>query len=132
MSSFTADDGELRQLIARLDTLDERLIDKGERIVGQGALNIKRSAQRRVDGLGTHLPHLARSFTYDRVTTRGTTISTEIGSESERLQGKLDVFIEYGTPTSAPHPHWGPAADEEEPKFARYVEDLGVEVLDEL
>lgn len=132
MTSVDVDSGELRELIARLEALPDDLIDKGERIVGQGALNIKKSAQRGVDGLGTHIPHLARSFTYDRVVTKGTTISTEVGAEHERLQGKLDVFIEYGTPTSAPHPHWGPAADEEEPKFARYVKDLGVEALETL
>jgi len=102
-------------------------IKEGKKVVGQGLNNMKKDAQRRVSGY-SHLPHLPRSFTYD-VTARGDVISGEVGAEHGRLQGKLDVFIEFGTPTSAPIPHWAPAADAEEPRFYRYTEDLAAKAL---
>ncbi len=63
-----------------------------------------------------HLPHLHRSFTWE-VTKNTSSMQAEgeAGAEWERLQGRLDVFIEFGTPTSSDHPHWRPAADAEIP-----------------
>lgn len=96
---------------------------------GKACNEIKKDAKRRVDGYA-HLPHLARSFTYD-VTTSGTTVTGEVGAEHDRPQGKLDVFIEFGTPTSAPIPHWAPAADKEVPVWTDFLERIAAEALGE-
>lgn len=106
---------------------ERRIIPEGKKVVGQGCNNIKKDAQRRVRGM-PHLPHLAGSFNYD-VTARGTTITGEAGADRNKLQGGLDPYIEYGTPTSAPHPHWGPALDAEAPRFEKYVGELGEKLL---
>jgi hypothetical protein len=97
------------------------------KVTGKACHQMKLDGQRRVRGY-PHLPHLARSFTYD-VTTRGSLVVGEVGAEHERLQGKLDVYIEFGTPTSAPIPHWRPAADKEVPVWIDYLEQAAVDTI---
>ncbi len=111
----------------QLEAAGEDITKQAAKVTGQGLNNIKKDAQRRVRGYG-HLPHLARSFTYD-VKTSGSTVTGEVGAEHERPQGKLDVFIEFGTPTSAPIPHWAPAADKEVPAWESYLEQAAVDAL---
>jgi hypothetical protein len=114
----------LDELRRELALIPDRILDEGERIVGKGMSNIKKDAQRRVrtERLA-HLPHLPRSFSYD-VTRRGQVIRGEAGADMEKLQGKLDIYLETGTATSPPHPHWGPAFDAELPNFNRYADEL--------
>lgn len=102
---------------------------KVAKVTGMACNNIKKDAQKRVRG-NPHLPHLARSFTYD-VTTTAMAVTGEVGAEHERLQGKLDVFIENGTTTSAPIPHWRPAADKEIPVWQRFLDDAAAEALND-
>ena len=116
------------ELEADFDHAEKRVTPDGKKVVGQGLRNMQLDARRRVAG-HAHLPHLGRSYTYD-VTARGDVIHGEVGAEHERLQGKLDIYIEMGSPTSAPIPHWAPAADAEEPRFYRYTEDLAAKLLD--
>jgi hypothetical protein len=97
------------------------------KVTGMACNNMKKDAQRRVRGY-RHLPHLARSFTYDVKKDRGK-VTGEVGAEHNRPQGKLDVFIEFGTPTSAPIPHWRPAADKEIPVWMGFVDKVAAEVL---
>lgn len=104
--------------------------DRVARVTGRAMNNMKKDAQQRVDGRGlAHLPHLARSFTYD-VAKKAREVVGEVGAEHERLQGKLDVFIENGSPTSAPIPHWAPAADKEIPVWLRYLDEVAAEVVE--
>jgi hypothetical protein len=97
------------------------------KVTGKALNLIKRDAQRRVRGY-PHLPHLPRSFTYD-VKTLTDRVVGQVGAEHERLQGKLDVFIEFGSPTSAPIPHWRPAADAEVPVWESYLEQAAVDAV---
>lgn len=97
------------------------------KVTGKALNLIKKDAQRRVRGY-PHLPHLARSFTYD-VRTLSDRVVGQVGAEHERPQGKLDVFIEMGSPTSAPIPHWRPAADAEVPVWESYLEQAAVDAL---
>jgi hypothetical protein len=97
------------------------------KITGKACHQMKLDAQRRVRGY-SHLPHLARSFTYD-VTTKGSLVTGEVGAEHERLQGKLDVWIENGSINSAPIPHWRPAADKEVPVWIDYLEQAAVDAI---
>lgn len=112
------------QLQQDLKLIPDKILDEGEKIVGKGMRNIQVDARKRVrvEHLA-HLPHLPRSFTYD-VTRRGYVIRGEAGAELTRLQGGLDIYLELGTATSPPHPHWAPALEAELPNFQRYAEDL--------
>lgn len=115
-------------LAADLERAGKDITKEVAKVTGKACGNIKRDAQRRVRG-NPHLPHLARSFTYD-VKTSETTVTGEVGAEHERPQGKLDVFIENGTPTSAPIPHWAPAADKEVPVWESYLEKAAADLLE--
>jgi hypothetical protein len=89
-------------------------------VVGRGALNIKKDAARRSSGL-RHAPAYPRSITYDvHSSLRGP--SADIGPDKNRRQGALGNLIEYGSINTAPHPHLRPAADAEEPRFAKAIE----------
>ena len=130
MSKVTVQASGLAALRDALGEIPDETIKEAKKVVGQGALNIKRGTMRRWQGLA-HLPHLPRSVTYD-VTHVGDIISAEIGADHSRPQGKLAWIPEYGSPTSAPRPGLAPELDAEAPKFERYVEKLGVDVLEAL
>lgn len=123
-----ADAHELEVLADDFDKAAATALPKVAKVTGMAMNKMKKDAQRAVSG-HKHLPHLGRSFTYD-VTTRGLKVIGEVGAEHARRQGKLDVFIENGTPTSAPIPHWGPAADKEIPAWERYLDQVAAEVTD--
>jgi hypothetical protein len=116
------------ELAADLERAGADITKEVAKVTGKACGNIKKDAQRRVRGY-PHLPHLARSFTYD-VKTRGTTVTGEVGAEHERSQGKLDVFIEFGTPTSAPIPHWAPAADKEVPVWEDFLDQAAADAIE--
>jgi hypothetical protein len=122
-----ADTHELQKLAADLAQARKGLLTQAAKVTGMACNNMKKDAQRRVAGL-THLPHLGRSFTYD-VKTLGSKVLGEVGAEHERLQGKLDWVAEYGTPTSAPIPHWAPAADKEVPVWISFLEKAAAEAI---
>lgn len=93
-------------------------------VVAKGALNIKNDAAARASGIA-HAPAYPRSITYDmHFSLSGP--SAEIGPDKSRRQGALGNILEYGTSKNAPRPHMGPAANAEEPKFAKALEDLAV------
>lgn len=119
----------LDTLAADLRTADREIGDKVAKVTGKAMSNIKKDAQRRVRG-HRHLPHLAGSFTYD-VTTTSTRVTGEVGADLNRRQGPIDHFIEDGTVTNAPIPHWRPAADKEIPAWHRYLDDVAAEALGE-
>lgn len=99
-------------------------------VVQKGALNIKTDARRRASGL-SHAPRYPQSITYDSHETR-TGAWAEIGPdvEKEGLQGYLGNVLEFGTTNNAPHPHIMPAAEREEPRFIKALEDVAVEGLE--
>lgn len=97
-------------------------------IVKRGAQQIKMDAQRRVTGL-KHAPAYPRAITYDTHETL-TSAWAEIGPDKDKRQGALGNLLEFGSPTSAPHPHMAPAAAAEEPKFAKAIEDAAAKALD--
>jgi hypothetical protein len=114
----------LDELRAELRLIPDRLLDEGERIVGKALSNIKSGAVQRVRAdRPAHLPHMARSYSYD-VDRRGHVIRGEAGADMEKLQGRLDIYYTYGTATSAPHNHWWASLDEELPRFMKYADDL--------
>lgn len=98
------------------------------KVVKRGAFNIKKGAAQRAPQ-GPHLPYYAKSITYD-TGEEGPLVWAEIGPDKRRRQGPLGNLLEYGSPTSPPHPHLGPAGDEEEPKFAAQLEKLAAKLAE--
>lgn len=104
---------------------DRALVDSMPQVravVAKGALNIKNGARERISGLA-HAPAYPYSITYETRAT-ATSAEAEIGPDKARPQGPLGNLLEYGSINNAPRPHHRPAADEELPKFEKYLEDL--------
>lgn len=121
----------LSDLIDDLKTAEETVVEKAKKVVGQGSLNVKRDAQKiiRANSPRGYLPHYPRAISYD-VTAEGTVVTGEIGPRRDRDQGGLGPYIENGTVHNAPIPHLSPALDAEEPRLARYMEELGASLLE--
>jgi len=115
------------ELAADLERAGVDITKEVAKVTGMACNQMKKDAQKRVAGI-SHLPHLGRSFTYD-VATKGSLVVGEVGAEHERPQGKLDWVAEYGTPTSAPIPHWRPAADKEVPVWMGFLEKVAVDAI---
>lgn len=117
------------ELAADLERAGRDITDEVSKVTAKACLNMKKDAKQRVDGRGMpHLKHLAGSFTYD-VTVSGSLVVGEVGAELERRQGPLDGLIENGTLTSAPIPHWRPAADKEVPVWLDYLDQAAVDAI---
>ncbi|WP_432051128.1 HK97 gp10 family phage protein [Verrucosispora sp. NA02020] len=117
-----------RELVADLASAAANAPDEAAKVVKRGAENVKKDAQRRVTGL-KRLPHYPRAIGYD-VVRRGTVAEATVGPDTRKRQGSLGHLVELGSPTSAPHPHMGPAGDAEEPKFTKAMEDLAVRLVE--
>lgn len=100
---------------------------EGRKVVEKGCVNIKDDWRKRWTGLA-RLPHLPRTIGYD-VDVTGTTITGEVGPDSNKLQGVIAPVIEYGSIHNAPRPGGAPALDAEKPRFAKAIEDLGERLL---
>lgn len=107
------------------------VVDRVERVTAVALNNMKKDAtqiiRRRGKSIIRRLPH---SFTYD-VDSLGGVVVGEVGADIGRGQGALDHIIEDGSPTSAPLPHWRPAADKEIPVWHRFLDDVAAEGLDD-
>jgi hypothetical protein len=115
------DDHEVRALATGL-VYTERSRRELRSSLEKGALNIKKDAQRRIRGLA-HARAYPNSITYDvHDGLRGP--FAEIGPDKEKRQGALGNLLEYGSVNNPPHPHVRPAADREEPRFAKAVQEL--------
>lgn len=98
---------------------------KGVRpVVAKGCLNIKTATQRRWTGL-SNAPALARAVTYDTHLTP-TGAWGEVGPDKAKRQGDLGNLIEYGSVNNPPRPGLAPSLAEEDPRFGKALEDLGV------
>lgn len=121
---YSQDTSGLDELRAELKVIPDRIVDEGEKIVSKGMLNIKQGAQKKVRvERWAHLPHLARSFGYD-IDRAGPVITGTGGADMDKLQGKLDIYIENGTAHTPASAHWTRSLNEEMPNFERYCDDL--------
>jgi hypothetical protein len=121
----------LTELIAALDQAHDGIEERAAQITKQAVGRIKNDAKAQI--IAAHyrtLPHLARSFTSELTSRNQREVVGEAGASWELPQGRLDVFIEHGSPTSNPHPHWRPAADREIPRWIDELENALVEDLD--
>jgi hypothetical protein len=115
----------LNELRAVLAKAGPEVVTEGKKVLARGALNIKKGAQARIQGLA-HAPAYPRSIGYD-VVWMGAQGRAEIGPDKDKRQGALGNILEYGTSKNPPYAHLGPALDYEGPVFERYVGDLGEE-----
>lgn len=108
----------------------ENVIEDGKKVVGKGCSQIKKQAQRTIRGHSPrgYLPHYPRAISYD-VTARAASIIGVVGPDVGRPQGGLARIIEFGSVNNAPIPHLIPALDDEEPKFAHHVAELGEKLI---
>lgn len=98
-----------------------------EAVVFVGALHIKKDAQRRISG-HRRFRRLKYAIDFDTYySLKGP--AAEIGPNHSKPQGNLGHIAEYGSPTSESMPYMRPAADAEQPKFAKAMEDLAVKAL---
>jgi hypothetical protein len=121
----------LRELIDDLDRAHDEISDRVAKITKRSVEKIKEDAQRQIRLANYRtLPHLARSFTAGLMLHTQHQVIAEAGASHELLQGKLDVFIEHGSPTSNPHPHWLPALLRELPHWEDELEDACAKDID--
>lgn len=112
----------LNELIRDLSDAPRKVQFGAARVVEQAA---KKGAEeaRRLAPRGRYLPHYARTITAElRADVRGQFVG-EFGPE-KRGQGNLGHLIEFGSPTSGPYAHVGPAMDLVTPEFVRGLSDL--------
>lgn len=122
------DTHDLLKLSVDLDRAARVAPVEARKVVAKGALNIKNDARRRITG-HPHAPAYPNSITYD---TGATPLGAwaEIGPDKDRRQGALGNILEFGTIKNSPIPHMAPAAETEEPKFAKAMEDLAGKVIE--
>lgn len=118
----------LTELIAAFDEAHDEIEERAAKITKKSVNRIKEDAKAQI--IASHfrtLPHLARSFTSALTDHDERRVQGEAGASWELPQGRLDVFIEFGTPTSNPHPHWRPAGDREIPHWIDELENACAE-----
>lgn len=125
MDRIDVDYRELSQLDDDWAILPKGFIQRVEKRVSRGCLNIKRDWKSRWEG-HPHIPHLPNAISYD-VTRRTDFVSGEVGPDKHRRQGPLGNIIEFGSPDgkNTPIPGGVPALEIEEPKFVDALADLG-------
>lgn len=115
MPEIRFDVTELKQLTAGFERGAAIAPVEARKVVAKGLLNIKTDARRRISGLA-HAPAYPSSITYDtRFAPAGA--AGEVGPDKSKRQGALGNLLEFGSRNNPPHPHLGPAADAEEPRF---------------
>jgi hypothetical protein len=129
--AYRQDTTGLDELRRELAAIPDEILKEAKAIVGKGMLNIKRGAQANVRvQRWAHLPHLARSFGYDVDTLQGGRVIRGVGgADMDKLQGKLDIYVENGTAHTPASAHWTRAFDAELPNFDRYCDELFDKVL---
>lgn len=127
--TFNMDFKDVTKLTHQLEGIPAEVLPEVRKVVGRGAHNIKKDAQR-LAPKGPHLPHFARSITYDTWETKTAAVA-EIGPDKQKPQGPLATFIEYGRVGQPPHPFMAPAADAERPKFESAMEKLAARLLEQ-
>lgn len=98
------------------------------KVTGKAMNAIKRDVRQRWKGM-PHLKWLPYATTYD-VWMFGAKVTGEVGSDHRRRQGKLAWVAEFGSPTSAPHPAFRPAADKELPKWTSFLDQVAADALE--
>ncbi|WP_229401918.1 hypothetical protein [Micromonospora okii] len=130
------DHGDFDEWAQSIEDAIARAPAEAAKVLGRGALNIKKDAQRTVRrklrGRRSHLRRYPYSIGYDVYQgLRGPTADIGPDKNKTRLQGPFGAIVENGSLTSAPMPHMRPAGEREAPKFAAALEDLAAKLLEQ-
>lgn len=113
----------LQAVIRRLDGVDPKLRDKLRAAVEITARHIKDDAKQNLKGITTrnisHIPNLPNNIQY---VMSGNRYYVAASVHVSGKQGRQVGVIEYGSPTSAPHPFLMPAALMNRADFLKGVE----------
>jgi hypothetical protein len=129
MPQFSFDKSELVALTRDLDRAAAIAPAAAAKVVTKAAVNIKADARQRISGL-PHAPRYPYSITFDDVYVSKLGAQTRVGPDKDKRQGSLGNLLEYGSKNNPPHPHLGPAAEAEAPKFATAMQELAGKVLE--
>ncbi|AGL13877.1 hypothetical protein [Actinoplanes sp. N902-109] len=126
MSKDLIDPHEVKDFAETLGAAGGLTMKEARAIVAKGSLNIKRDARALVEG-HKHIPGYPSSITYETHETLKGPYGL-IGPEHDKRQGALGHIIEggdveYGDLRNAPIPHLRPAAEKEQPRFEKALED---------
>ncbi len=129
MPSF--DDHELKVWAKDLAKAAAVAPAEAAKVVTKAAVNIKADARRRVSGIA-HAPRYPYAITFDTVRVSSLRVTTDVGPDKDKTQGPLGNIFEFGAPeqNTPPIPHMGPAAEAEQPRFTRAMEDLAAKELE--
>lgn len=119
---------ELKQVMDSINRASAIAPAEAAKVVTKGAVNIKADARRLASGI-KHAPAYPLAIDFDPVHVNPIGASTTVGPDKDKRQGALGNILEYGTSKNAPIPHMMPAAELEEPRFAKAMEDLAVKAL---
>lgn len=122
------DGSELAAFARDLERVAAVASREAAKVVAKAALNIKNDARQRISGL-SHAPAYPASITYDDVRPGPRWVQTYVGPDKSKRQGSLGNILEFGTIHNPPHPHLAPAAEAEEPRFVKAMEDYVVKAL---
>jgi hypothetical protein len=117
VASVEVDISQVKHLAADIRAGYREAASDAMRVVGKGALQIKKDWQREWSSL-LALPGLPRTINYDVRLKGAFAVEGEIGPDRAKGgQSPLAVFAEYGSVNNAPHPGGAPALAREAPKF---------------
>lgn len=126
--AFEVDTHQLTELAEDLKRAGLEVRPEVAKVTARACMNVKKDVRQRWKGM-PHLKWLPYATTYD-VWTFGAKVTGEVGADHSRRQGKLAWVAEFGSPTSAPHPAYRPAADKELPNWEKWLEQVAVKALD--
>jgi hypothetical protein len=127
--AISFDDHELKALTRDIEKAARIMPAAAAKVVTKAAVNVKADARRRVSGLA-HAPAYPSSIGFDPVQVTPIWVQTCVGPDKSKRQGALGNILEYGTVHNPPVPHLGPAAEAEEPRFAKAMDELAAKALE--
>ncbi len=127
MAEIEIDTTDVKLLGAHLEKVYDTLTVPLGKAVQESGKRLQTDARTRARAIGGH----AKGYP-SKITTEfkpGRSPSVEVGPILGGM-GSLGGILEFGSPTSGPHPHLHPAFDEEVPKFDEAVIKVAGEALD--
>lgn len=121
----------LHAVVRRIESVEPKLRDNLRKAVEITARNIKDDAKKNLQGMATpsisHIPYLPAAIQYQM---EGNRYYVAAKVNAKGRQARLIGVIEYGSPTSAPHPFLMPAALFNRDDFLRGVRQAVKDALD--
>ena len=121
----------LHAVVRRIESVEPKLRDNLRKAVEITARNIKDDAKKNLQGMATpsisHIPYLPATIQYQM---EGNRYYVAAKVNAKGRQARLIGVIEYGSPTSAPHPFLMPAALFNRDDFLRGVRQAVKDALD--